>query len=379
MSDRIRVLHMVSWYHSITDPNPIPTFHAELCNELNKLCDVAIYYPYERNMTEEFSKTEEFGITTYRSAYKLEKKARNRLYMYRAMKRIIEDFKPDIIHAHVATEAGRFATGLGKIFGIPVIITEHSSADLSGVRTFPHHQYAWLSYRLSKYNACVSDALRDDLSKIFPKYQFHTIYNGIIIPDDIENHIKTSRDYRVAGVNNMVLVAGMYDEHIKGIDILIPALKKVKESGRKVVMHFVGDGDHRATFEELAKSEGVYDICIFHGWMSRKDVLAIVSQMDFLISASRFESFGCSLAESVMMGTPVLATDSGGSRSIVSEDNGMFIDGYDVDAIYNGILKMIDSYKGFNPDTFRPKAIEKFSISNEAKLYLDVYGSLLKK
>ncbi len=377
MSDRIRVLHMVSWYHSITDPNPIPTFHTELCIELNKHCDVAIYYPYERNMSEEFSKTEEFGITTYRSAYKLEKKARNRLYMYRAMKRIIEDFHPDIIHGHVATEAGRFATGLGKLFGIPVIITEHSSADLSGVRTFPHHQYAWLSYRLSRYNACVSDALRDDLSKIFPKYQFHTVYNGIIIPDDIEEYIKNSRDYRIADAVNMVMVAGMYDEHIKGIDVLIPALKKVKASGRKVAMHFVGDGDYRSVFEELAKREGVSDICIFHGWMNRKDVLTIVSQMDFLISASRFESFGCSLAEAVMMGTPVLATDSGGSRSIVSDDNGMFIDGYDADAVYNGTCKMIDRYADYHPDIFRTKATEKFSILGEAKQYLEIYDNIL--
>ncbi len=378
MSDRIRVLHMVSWYHSITDPNPIPTFHAELCNELNKLCDVAIYYPYERNMTEEFSKMEEFGITTYRSAYKLEKKARNRLYMYRAMKRIIEDFHPDIIHGHVATEAGRFATGLGKIFSIPVIITEHSSADLSGVRKFPHHQYAWLSYKLSRYNACVSDALRNDLSEIFPKYQFHTIYNGIIIPDDIENHIKNSRDYRVADSVNMIMVAGMYDEHIKGIDMLIPALRKVKESGHKVVMHFVGDGDYRLIFEELAKKEGVSDICIFHGWKNRKDVLTIVSQMDFLISTSRFESFGCSMAEAVMMGTPVLATDSGGSRSIVSDDNGMFIDGYDSYAIYDGICKMISKYTDFDANVFRPNAIEKFSIANEGKQYISIYKKIIE-
>jgi glycosyltransferase involved in cell wall biosynthesis len=173
------------------------------------------------------------------------------------------------------------------------------------------------------------------------------------------------------------MVAGMYDKHIKGIDILIPILKRLKDEGMNIAMHFVGDGDYRAFFEDLAKDNDVSDICIFHGWKSRNEVLSIVSQMDFLISASRYESFGCSMAEAAMMGTPVLATDSGGSRSIVNSDNGNLITEYSEEAIFNGIKDMVNSFKSFDSESFAKAAREKFSISSEAARYMDVYSRLM--
>ena len=119
--NKIKILHMVSWYFSISVEHPVGNFHTELAKVLERYCDVAIYYPYERNLEDEFSRREDLGILTYRSKYKLENKIRNRMYMYRAMRKIIAEFHPDIIHGHVGTEAGRFATILGRIFRIPVI------------------------------------------------------------------------------------------------------------------------------------------------------------------------------------------------------------------------------------------------------------------
>lgn len=369
----MNVLFMVSWYFSIADENPVGTFHTEQARELSKHCNIAVYYPYERNIDVPFCKNEELGLTTYRSKYKLEDKFKNRKYMIMTMKQIVKEFKPDIIHGHVGTEAGRFAVMLGKLFGIPVMLTEHSSADLSGVRSFPHHQYAWMSYRGSRYNACVSDKLTSDLSEIFKNYKFHTIYNGIKLPEEISE----GQDYRVPDVVNMVLVASMYDRNIKGIPMLIPVLSRLKREGMDFAMHFVGDGAFRAEFEQMARDNGIYDNCIFHGRRQRPEVFGIVSQMDFLMSVSRYESFGCTMAEAAMVGTPVLASDSGGSASIVNEGNGILLSDYSEEALYMGIKQMIERYKDFDHQAISNEARQKFDIRIVTDKYLDIYKMIL--
>ncbi len=371
----MNILYMVSWYFSIEEKDPVESFHTIAAQDLARQpgVNVAIYYPYERNLKDYMSKKEELGIVTYRSRYRLQDKIKNRLYMYRAMKQIVREFKPDLIHAHVATEAGRFAVSLGKMFHIPVIITEHSSADLSGVRSFPHHQYAYMSYGGSRYNACVSDKLTSDLKAIFPNYEFHTVYNGIRAIDNI------SADYsvRIHGKINMCLVAGMYDLNIKGIPVLLRALRLLADDGISYVCHFVGDGEYRQTFEDMASELGLCENVIFHGRKSQPEVYQIVSQMDFLMSTSRFESFGCTMAEAAMIGIPILATNSGGSASIVTDTNGILLEGYDAESIRDGIIEMIGRLGTFDHDAIKDEAFSRFAVESITEKYMRIYESVL--
>ena len=67
---------------------------------------VAIYYPFDRTITEDFQAEEERGILTFRSRFQDQQRIRNRIRIYRAFRYIIKEFHPDIVHTHVATEAG---------------------------------------------------------------------------------------------------------------------------------------------------------------------------------------------------------------------------------------------------------------------------------
>lgn len=371
----MNVLFMVSWYHSIADENPNGGFHYRQAKALSKECNIAIYYPYERNLDRPFVANNEMGLLTYRSLYKLENKIRNRMNMYRAMKAIVKEFQPDIIHAQVATEAGRFAVVLGRIFNIPVMITEHSSVDVSGVREFPHYFYAKYAYGGSKFNASVSDANTEGLRKIFPKYKFETIYNGISVSDTIE---KTT-DYRRENVINAVIVAAMYDKDIKGIPQLLCVIRMLVDEGARIHLHLIGGGEYYDYFVEYAQELGVYDYCTFYGRCPSNQVYEIVSQMDFLISASKFESFGCTMAEAAMLGVPVLATDSGGSTSIVTETVGIVIKNNSVEELYLGIKQMIEKYSLFSRENMIREARSKFDMKIITQRYLDIYKSILDK
>lgn len=371
----MNVLMMVSWYSVKGQEISGGIFHHEQARELQKFCNVALFYPYDRNISHSYEEGIEWGIQTFRSKYRLEDKIRNRVYMFRAMQRIVKQFSPDIIHAHVATEAGRFAIVLGKIFHIPVILTEHSSVENSGVRFFPHHQYANFAYKHSKYNICVSDDLTKKLSHIFPKYSFHTIYNGIVIPS-----LERNKDikYRIDNTINIVVIAGMYDLHIKGIDHILNGVKQLSEGGYAIYLHLVGDGEYKDHFMKMACEMEINENCCFYGLCSKEKVFSILAEMDFSVSASISESFGCAIAESAIMGVPIVATKCGGPESIVTQQNGILVQPQDEEQLINAMRFMCEHYMDYDQKTISEDAKRKFGITEITHQYMKVYNQILK-
>lgn len=377
--DRLNVLMMVSWYGPKAEKLSAGNFHYEQARSLNKFCNCAIYYPYDKTLKEDVVSGMDWGIRTYRSKYALEKKIRNRVNMVKAMRLIVKEFHPDIIHGNVATEVGRFAIILGKLFHIPVMISEHSAVEASGVRTFPHHMYADFVYRFSDYNSCVSDRLTEQLREIFPKYRFHTVYNGIQDVNVYEGNDGPGEIYRDQGKINAAVVAGYYDKNIKGLQFLLPVIKKIVNEGEKILFHFVGGGTYLDYYKNMAVELGIENSCVFYGECDKNEVYHIVSEMDFMVSASIFESFGCSIAEGMMLGKPAVATRCGGIESIINADTGILVGTKSEDELYRGIKQMIGTYHNFSEEELRDYALKKFGVDNISRKYMKVYEKILSK
>lgn len=370
----MNVLMLVSWYAPKGQIGG-GIFHYEQAIDLNRFCSCAIYYPYDRYIAQAYECGMENNIMVFRSKYALKNKIRNRMYMLRAMRRIVREFHPDIIHGNVATEGGRFAVMLGKIFRIPVIITEHSAIEASNVEHFPHYYYAKNVYGNSQYNACVSDALTKRLGEIFPKYSFHTVYNGIPKLEPRKNR----HQYCRANSVNIGIVAGLYSKEIKGIQYVLPAIRQMLDKGYSVYLHVIGGGEYLEHFIAEADRMGLAQHSTFYGECQRDKVFAIESEIDFAVSASLFESFGCAVAEAAMLGKPIVATRSGGVESIINPDNGILVEKGSTESIYKGMEWMYGHYMEYNAWKISEEAQRKFSIDAVSRKYMAIYEKVLKK
>lgn len=367
---------MPSWYAGKNDEMPLGgIFHYEQAKELGKKCKVAIYYPFDKSLKQENISGIERGVLTYRSYFNRRHRFFNIIRMIKTFKKINKEFQPEIIHAHVATEVGRYALVLSKLFRKPLIVTEHSTMECSGVSKGIGKIYGKLVYSHSKYNICVSEDLQYKLQTTFPRCKFHTIYNGIIKPNRSHNQ----NFYRIPNKVNIVLVAALYSPDIKGIQYVLPAIRKLLNEGYNLIFHIVGDGEYREYFERMAEEYEIRNNCIFYGACSKQKVFDIIDQMDFLISASLAESFGCSLAEAMMLGKPVIATRSGGPESFVNEDVGILIDKGDETAIVNGLRKMINMFDRYDSEKIRNFAYEKFEMGKICDCYLKLYHNMINK
>lgn len=81
---------------------------------------------------------------------------------------------------------------------------------------------------------------------------------------------------------------------------------------------------------------------VFMGWIARPVVLALMSRARFFILPSRLESFGLVVAEAMLQGCPVIASNRGPFPEFVRNgETGLLIDPEDTDAIAEAAIRLL--------------------------------------
>lgn len=113
-------------------------------------------------------------------------------------------------------------------------------------------------------------------------------------------------------------VGGMDKAHaFKGIPVLLDAFKHIPDAH----LLLVGDGGARGHFKAQAKDLGMIDRCHFVGRLAPEALVQAYRAMDVLAfpSTNAAEAFGLVAVEAMACGTPVVASDLPGVRSVVAE------------------------------------------------------------
>ena len=370
----MKVLFVVTWFHNYKEPPSAGVFHYEQAVCLSKNCEVAIYYPFDQVLKAPYNKEIERGITTYRSRW-TGNAVKRRETLAAGFAKVIKDFRPDIINAHVASQAGVYSIIAGTVYNIPVITTEHNPVELMGLESKTTYARNRLVYHKSKANICVSVDQKNRLSALFPKDSFGMIYNGVMDPWEKNDVIK----YRKEPGINAAIIASFYSKEIKGYQFLLPAIQKLIEEGLEITLHIVGGGIYEDYYRQMAADLGIEDHCIFYGACDHSKVYSIAGEMDYIISASIFEASGVSVQEAMLLGKPLVVTKSGGANSLVTEKTAIVVDRNSIDALADGIKRMSESFRSFDTNEIRRYALDNFEIESVNKKYLKLYSEILGK
>jgi colanic acid/amylovoran biosynthesis glycosyltransferase len=109
----------------------------------------------------------------------------------------------------------------------------------------------------------------------------------------------------------------------KGADVLLQAFAGLRERLPDAVLDVVGEGDHRAEYEQLARDLLPSDAVEFHGAGDRRAVLAGLRRAHVLVVPSRtmpsgeVEGSPVIVKEALAVGVPIVATRSGGLPEVI--------------------------------------------------------------
>ncbi|HLB27992.1 MAG TPA: glycosyltransferase [Dehalococcoidales bacterium] len=123
------------------------------------------------------------------------------------------------------------------------------------------------------------------------------------------------------GNDRIILFVGRI-EAVKGIEQLVRAVSYLQNKrGSRLVIIGGDDASHHETekLSTLAGELSIEDKITFVGSVRQERLPYYYSAADVCVISSYYESFGLVALESLACGTPVVATDVGGSRSIIRE------------------------------------------------------------
>lgn len=137
------------------------------------------------------------------------------------------------------------------------------------------------------------------------------------IPLDLSQDLNLDQDLPV-----LLFVGGMDSAHyFKGVLVLLQSLLYLKNNNTPVQAVLIGDGDLRSNFELRAKSFGLDNLVRFVGQVSNDDLPLYYNLADLFVlpSVNQSEAFGMVLLEAMASGTPVVASDLSGVRTVAQE------------------------------------------------------------
>lgn len=175
------------------------------------------------------------------------------------------------------------------------------------------------------------------------------------------------QDFIITGVGRIT--------HTKDYKTQIRALSLIKDAKLLIVGGVRFDRDNYFNeLKTLISELGLKDRVIFTG--SQKNIAEIYAISDVVVSSSsKPESFGRSMAESIALNTPVVATNHGGAKDIIVDGvNGYFFEVGDWKNLASQILKAKKlKFDGFD------YVSKNFSLEQMVKKNIEIYTNLIKK
>ncbi|GMM94043.1 glycosyltransferase [Qipengyuania sp. MTN3-11] len=156
----------------------------------------------------------------------------------------------------------------------------------------------------------------------------------------------------------------------KGQALVIRALPGLPEAR----LLLVGKGPDEAALRELATGLGVADRVHLLGTLDHDLLPLILSAADAMVLPSASEGLANAWIEALACGTPLVITDAGGAREVVTGPEAGVIVARDAEAVAEGIRLVLDTRR--DPETVA-SAAERFSWTANGRALGDHYDRLI--
>jgi len=286
------------------------------------------------------------------------------------IKDVIESFQPDVIHYHnFYSESLIFLAAYMRSNPkkIPVVYTLHDIETLSKI---PPALGGDVIGRLTDVIVSPSNYIHSRFTSIdtFESKDTVVIHNGVPVS---ELQPKSSE--------LQVLAAASFESH-KGLVILLTAWAKIQSHFPSAKLVIAGDGRERSFLLNYSQKLGIAERVTFPGWLSEEQLRTEFSKDTIVVAPSLIaEAFGLIVAEGQMAGLPAIASDIGGLKEIVvNNESGFLVSPGSADSLGKAIARLLadSELRRMMGNKGRELALSQFNLEVCADKYLNLYRSL---
>ena len=281
---------------------------------------------------------------------------------YKKIKRLIKDFKPDVVHTHAAKSGaiGRLAAFACKV---PVVVhTFHGHVFHSYFGKAKSQAFISIERYLARRSSgiiTISELQKEELAnvyKICPADKLEIIPLGFDLDRfserQDEKRAAFRKRYDIADDEIAIGIVGRIVP-VKNHSLFVAAAAKaLKDSAQKLRFIIIGDGDMRPQMGDEFRAAGVdyayypeekrhaQAICI--SWQIEMD--EVLAGLDIVALTSHNEGTPVSLIEAQAAGRPVVSTNVGGVADVVENGvTGFVVPPGDADAFAAALLQLTEN------------------------------------
>ncbi|MDZ4664856.1 MAG: glycosyltransferase [Bacteroidota bacterium] len=244
----------------------------------------------------------------------------------------------------------------------------------------------YLSYSILKYKyEALRDIASDQLNVVTPSIWLGNLSKKSAILKRFDHHVIRNMnafdgsDINVNGLKQkhkideketvFIFVAHHFDNPRKGISILMQALEALNDQNIKVI----AIGEKNDSFLK-------HDKIIQFGYVKDKTILKeLYTLADAFILPSKAENFPNTIVESLLCGTPVIASNVGGISEQITAENGLLVNLMDVEDWKQKLTWFIANKQKFDRSAIKQKAKQDYNNETIVEQHIKLYEQLLKK
>jgi glycosyltransferase involved in cell wall biosynthesis len=251
------------------------------------------------------------------------------LLVWARFQRMIGDLKPDVLHGHGA-KAGAFMRLRTAARDRIRVYTPHGGSLHYPVHTLKGNIYARIERALMNHTDLFlfeSAFARNTYQRTIgtPKGLVKCVFNGVTA-GEFDPVVKSD------DATDLIYVGEF--RHIKGADLLVDAVAKLRVAGRPVTLTLAGDGEESASLKAQVERLGLGEAVRFIGHVKARYGF---SKGSLLVVPSRGDSMPYVVIEAGAAGIPMIAAGIGGIPEIFGEHGSALFAPSNTDAMADAI------------------------------------------
>lgn len=301
--------------------------------------------------------------------------------------KIINNFKPDIIHTHLFA-----AEILSKTYSLnDIAYFSHFHDNMKQLKNFTvktlfnkelFTNYYEKRYLLKQYNKvnqnfiCISQDTFNYAKETLPQ-KFHK--NIFLLPNAInfkKFEYTTSREINKNCIN-LVTVGSLQPK--KNQIFLVDIVKMLKDKGYNVKLDILGDGQEKQNIQnKITELNLEQEITLCGNVDNVEDYL---KQADIYVHPAYYEPFGLVLLEAMASGLPVVCLDAKGNRDIIENGkNGFILENHqDKELFASKIIELIENKEKYSQmSNYACQFAAKYDIKEYVDKLLELYKNAIK-
>lgn len=309
-------------------------------------------------------------LLPYALLFFLPKKMRDAFYAWQLeilYKRATKQYgTPDVIYSHYLHNTLK-AIPLRQKYNIPIVAMEHWSQmaytpiPKNAIST-AKHVYASIDQLLA-----VSSTLKNNI-----KQQIGV--DSIVVPNMVGREFQyTAHDNTNRKTIHLITTGRLIPE--KCFDMLIRAVSNIS---LPLQLSIIGNGSEKDKLHRLTKKLHMEDRIHLLGHKSKQEIVALLQDSDIFVLPSQSETFGVAYIEALACGLPIIATDCGGPRDIVTNNNGLLVPINNQRALEQAIIQMSSNLHSYDKKAIAEDCQNRFSSDNVAKLITQILEQTIK-